>query len=119
MQVMKDLGFPGHESLAHVLSELECHSHRVAVVVVCDVVSPIDQRRPVLIRMGEMPVVNIDLTIAAVDFDNRSDESDDPVPDRLHVWTLIDRQAVRKLHQRCGRAGFGRVNRAGDVIDRR
>ena len=97
--------------------ELERHAHGIAIVVVADVFAPIDQRRIEILRMGKVPLIDIDHAIAAIDFDNGSDQRDDAVADFADVWAFIDRQAIGKFHQRGGRAGFGRVDRAGDVID--
>ena len=71
-----------------------------------------------LVRVREMPAVDVDLAIAAVDFDDRRDQRDDPAADLLDVRALVDRQAIDELHQRSRRSGFRRVNRTGDVVDR-
>ena len=103
----------------HVFGELQRDAHRIAVVVVPDVLSPIDEARPVLTRVSEVPLVHVHHLVAAVDLDHRRDERDQVVPDRLDVLVIVDDEAIGELHQRRGRARFRRVNRAGDVVDGR
>ena len=69
--------------------------------------------------LREVPLVDVDHLVAAVDLDDRRDQRDQVVADRLDVFVVVDGQAVGELHQRGRRAGFGRVDRAGDVVDRR
>ena len=65
-----------------------------------------------------MPVINIDHAVAAIDFDDRSDERHHAIADRFDIRTVVNGQPIREFHQCCRRAGFRRMNRAGDVIDR-
>ena len=67
--------------------------------------------------MREVPVVNVDHAIAAVDFDDRRDQRHHVVANRFDVRAVVDDEAISQFHQRGWRTGFGRVNRAGDVID--
>ena len=110
---------PLHPGVEDVLGELQRGAHRVAVVVVRDVLAPVDEPRIVLARVGEVPLVDVDHLVAAVDLDHRRDQRDQVVADRLDVLVIVDDQAVGELHQRGRRAGFRRVDRAGDVVDRR
>gem|GEM_PF-6641918 len=68
--------------------------------------------------MRHVPAEDVDLAIATVHFHDRSDEGDQVVADVPDVWALINREAVRQLHERCRRARFRRVYRARDVVDR-
>ena len=67
--------------------------------------------------MRKVPFVKIDHAVASVDFDDRSDQRNGAVANFLDVRALIDGEAIGQLHERGGRAGLGRVNRAGDVVD--
>ena len=91
--------------------------HGVAVVVVGDVVAPVEKARPILAGMRFVPPVDIHHAVAAVDFDHRRDEHDHVRADVLDVGRVVDGQAIGQLHQRRGRAGLGRVDGAGDVVD--
>jgi len=69
--------------------------------------------------MRLLPVVDVHHAIASVDFDDRRDERDDVIADVLDVRRVVDRHAVRELHQRRRRAGLRTMNGAGDVVDGR
>ena len=69
--------------------------------------------------MREVPAVEVDHAVATVDFHDGSDERDDALANFANIGAVVDREAIRELHERGGRAGFRRVNRAGDVIDGR
>ena len=97
---------------------LQRQRHRVAVVVVRDVFAPVDQPRPILAGIGQMPSVDVDLAVTPVDFDDRRDEGDQIVANLFDVRALVNGQPVRQFHQRRRRTGFGRMDRAGDVINR-
>jgi hypothetical protein len=72
----------------------------------------------VLAGVGEVPLVDVDHLVAAVDFDHRRDQRHQVVADRLDVLVVVDDQPVGQLHQGGRRSGLGRMNRAGDVVDR-
>ena len=114
---MEHLGLPAKVSIEHVTRQFQRQTHRVAIVVVRDVVAPVHELRPVLTGMRQVPVVNIDHAIAAVDFDHWRDQRNHAVADRSDVRTLVNGEPVGKFHQSRRRAGFGRVNRARNVID--
>ena len=65
-----------------------------------------------------MPFVDVYHAIAPIDLHHRRDQRDDVRADELHVGSVVDRQPVSEFHQRGGRAGFGRMDRAGDVVNR-
>ena len=69
--------------IQHVPREFQREADCVAVVVVGDVMSPVDQRRPVFFGISQVPVVDIDHAVAPVDFDDRRDQGDDVVANRL------------------------------------
>ena len=117
VQIMKDLSFPIDESPEYVLGEFQCHGHRVAIVVMRHVFAPINEVRPVLSGMREMPVVNVDLPVAAIDFDDGSDKRDQSIANRLDPGTLIYSQTVSEFHQSRGSARLGSVDGSGDVVN--
>ena len=84
-----------------------------------DVVAPVEKVRVGFVGMRSMPAVDIDHAIAAIDFDDGRDESDDVRADVLDVGRVIDGETVGELHQRRGRAGLRGVDGAGDVVDGR
>ena len=118
VQIVEHLRLPPDVGVQHVARQVQRQRHRVAVVVVGDVLAPVDVRRPVLARVRQMPAVDVDLAVAAVDLDDRRDQRDDPVADLLDVRALVDGEAIDELHQRRRRARLGRVDRAGDVVHR-
>src|SRR5262249_15117355 len=83
-----------------------------------DVFAPVDQVRPVLAGMRAMPVVNVHLTIATIDFDDWSNERDQSVSDALDLGVFIDGQSICELHQSSRSAGFRSMNGSGNVVDR-
>jgi hypothetical protein len=106
MQVMQYLRVPCEIGVQHVARQGEVHGHGVAVVVVRDVVTPVKKVRIVLIEMCSVPAVHIDHPVAAIDFDNRRDQSDDVRADVLNVGRVVDCKAIGQLHKRGGRARF-------------
>ena len=64
-----------------------------------------------------MPFVDVDHAVAAIDFDDRSDQRNHAVANLADVRAFVDGQSVGEFHQRGGRAGFRRVNGAGDVVN--
>ena len=118
VQVVQYLRVPAQIGVEHVARQVQAQAHRVAVVVVGDVVTPVHQRRRNLARIGAVPVVQIHHAIAAVGFDHRRDQGNDLRADFLDVRRIVDGEAVRQFHQRGRRAGFGRVDAAGNVVDR-
>ena len=118
VQVVQHLHLlPDHE-VDHVARERQRGGHRVAVVVVDHVLAPVDGRGPGVLRVRQVPLVDVDLPIAAVGLQDRRDQRDDVRADRLDVGALVDRQPVGQFHQRRRRTGLGRVERPGDVVDR-
>ena len=119
VQVVQHLGVPAEIGVEHVARQVQRQAHRVAVVVVGDVVTPVQQRRRRLAGIGAMPVVQIHHAVAAVDFDDGRDQRDDVRADLADVGRVVDGEAIGQFHQRGRRAGLRRVDRAGDVVDRR
>src|SRR5208282_526066 len=72
VQVVKDLGVPADIGVQNVFGELQGDGHGVAIVVVNHILAPIDERRIKILGMGEMPFVEIDHAVAAVDFNDGS-----------------------------------------------
>ena len=66
-----------------------------------------------------MPVINVHLAVAPVDFDDGRDQRNHTVADRFDIRALVNREAIDQLHQRGRRAGLRRMNRARDVVNRR
>ena len=117
MQIVHHLGLPIDVGVQDIFGKLERHAHSVAVVVVRDVLAPIDEPGEKFLGMREVPFVDIDHAVAAVDFDDRSNQRDGAIANFLDVWAFIHGEPVGQLHQRGGRARFRRVNRARDVVD--
>ena len=118
MQIVQHLRLEADVRVEHVLRELECHGHRVTIVVVRHVVAPVQQARTWFVWALQLVVEDIDHAITTIGFNNRRDQRDDVVADVLDVRTLIDREAIRQFHQGRWRARFGGVNGARDVINR-
>ena len=117
MQVVQHLGVPVEIGVEDVAGEIEGHGHGVAVVVMGDVMAPVEKVRPFLVGVRLVPLVDVDHAVAAIDFDDGGDEDDHVGADVLDVRRVVDGQAIGELHQGGGRAGFRRVNGAGDVVD--
>ena len=118
VQVVQHLRLPFGIRVQHVARQVQRQRHGIAVVVVGHVLAPVDERRPVLVGVGEVPAVDIDLAVAPVDLDDRRDERNHPVPDFLDIRAFVDGQPIDQLHE-CGRRPrFGRVDGAGDVVHR-
>ena len=115
---MQHLRVPAEIGVEHVGGELERERHRVAVVVVLDVLAPVDRPGNDVVRVLFLVFVEIDDAITAVDLDDRRDQRDHVLADVADVRTLVDGEAIGHFHHRGRRAGFGGVNRAGDVVDR-
>ncbi len=119
VQIVQHLRLRVDVLVEDVLRELERHAHRVTVVVVTDVVSPVDRVRRHLSRVGLLPVVDVHHAVASVDLDDRRDERHDVVADVPYIGRIVHGQTICELHQRRRRAGFCRMNGAGDVVDGR
>ena len=79
--------------------------------------APVKKARADLAGMGFVPLVDVDHAVAAIDFDDGSDEHDHVGADVFDVGSIVDGQAIGELHQSRGGAGLGGVNGAGDVVD--
>ena len=108
---------PFEHCLGDVLRELQILAHAVAIVIVRDVLAPVHQRRALLAGLLAV-VVRVDLLLAAVDFDHRSDEGDHVVADRLDERRLFDDQPVGEFDQHFRSAGLGRMDAAVGPVDR-
>src|SRR6185437_13092445 len=117
VQVVQHLRVPRHKRVEHVAAQVEGHAHSVAIVVVRNVVAPVEQLRSVFVRMREVPVVDVHHAVAAINFHHGRDERDDVVANVLNVRAVVHGEAIGQLHEGAGGAGLGGVNRAGDVID--
>ncbi len=104
------------ERVEHVLGKVQCHGHRIAVVVVGNIVAPVQQARIGLTRVREVPPVQVNHPVAAVDLNHRCDENNHVLADVLDVRRVVDGQPVGELHQRGRGAGFCGVDGAGDVV---
>ena len=82
------------------------HAQAVAVVVVRDVLAPVEQRRRLLVWICLPVVVLVDRPVAAIDFKRRSDHHDHVLANRFDERRVLDRKPIRKLHQHLRRAGF-------------
>ena len=118
MEIVEHLRLPADVGIQHIFGELECHAHGVAIVVVRDVLAPVDQRRIEILWVRKMPSVNIDHAVAAIHFHYRCDQRDHAVADFANVWTFIHGEAVGQFHQRGGSAGFRGMDCSRDVVNR-
>jgi hypothetical protein len=85
-------------TVEEIARQVQGQSHRVAVVVVRDVVAPVQQRRRRFAGIRTVPVVDIDHAVAAVGFDDRRDQGNDFRTDLANVRRLVDGQTVAQLH---------------------
>ncbi len=106
VQIVQHLRLPADESVQDVLRQLQAYGHGVAVVVMRHVLAPIHQRRVIVVGMSQVPVIEVHHTVAAVNFDDGSDQRDNAVANGLNILALVDSQPIRQLHQRRGRARF-------------
>ena len=118
VQIVQHLRVPVHVGVHHVFRKLQRHAHGVAVVVVRHVLAPINQRRIKILRMRQMPFVNVHHAVAPIHFHHRRDQRDHAVANFFYVRAFVHRQPVRKFHQRGRRAGFRRMNCSGNVVNR-
>ncbi len=118
VQVVQHLHLLRHHEIDHVSREGKRGGHRVAVVVVDDVFAPVGDRRPGVFRIREVPLVDVDLAIAAVRFQHGRDHRDDVRANGLDVRALVHHEPVGQFHQGRRRAGLGRVQRPRDVVHR-
>ncbi len=115
VQIVPDLRVPLEERLQHHLREAQADADAVAVVVVLDVLAPVDHRRrrqPLLLR-DEI----VDLLLASVHLARRREHEDDVVADRLDERRLLDRQPVGQLHQHLGAPELRRMDAAHREVD--
>ena len=117
VQVVQNLRFPADIGIQNVFGELERDAHGVAVVVVRDIFAPIDKPGKKLFPVREVPFVEVDHAVAAVHFDDRSNQRDGAVANFPDVRTFIDGQAVGQLHERRGSSRFRRMDCPGYVIN--
>ena len=95
---MKHLRLPGCEYVKHVAGEFQRQPDGITIVVMGHVMAPVDQRRPVFLRMGEVPVVNIHHPIPAVDLHYGRDQRDHIVAYCANVSAVVHRQTIGELH---------------------
>ncbi len=109
---------PIEKILHHDLRQLEAHGDRVTIVVVLDVVSPIDQVGLRFVGISLAVVGPVNHAVVAVYFHDRSDQKDRVLADVLNHRRVFDGQTIGQLHQHFRRAGFRRVNGAGSPVER-
>ena len=110
VQVVEDLRVKVEERMQHVAAQRERQPEVVAIIVVGNVVAPVDERRNGTIRIGVAPAREIELAIASIDFDDGRDEHDGVVADLADKRRLLDSEAIRQLHQHFRAAGLRRMN---------
>src|SRR6185437_16293929 len=118
VEVVKDLRMEHEESLHLNFGEREGHGDSVAIVVVSDVMSPIEKARSGATGIGFFPIVEINFAVATVDFENGSDEHDDVFADLFNLRRIFNGETVGEFHEHFRRAGSGRMNRAGEPVKR-
>ena len=117
VQVVHDRGFPVHEALQDIARQRKAEAVAVAVVVMCDILAPEGEIRSDTAIAGAV-TKNIDDAIAAVRFGDRAKDENHIPADHLHEGSLFDGKAIGQLHHHLGRAGLGRMQPGGDIIDR-
>ena len=118
MQIVQHLRTPIQVSVEHVPGQIECHGHGIAVVIVSDVMAPVNKARPILARMRFVPFVHVDHAVAAIHFHDGRDEHDHVGADVLDIGRIVYRKTIGEFHQRRGSTGLRRVDCARDVINR-
>ena len=91
VQIVQYLRIPLHIRVQHVLGKLQRHAHRVAIVVMRHVLAPINKRRIKILRVRQMPFVDVHHAVAPVHFHDRSDQRDHAVANFLYVRALVHR----------------------------
>src|SRR6185503_19236062 len=85
VQIVENLRVPIEIRVQYVAREIKRHSHHITVVVMRDIMPPVEEVRVLLFRVGLVPAINVDLAIASIDLDNRCDENDHMRADELDV----------------------------------
>ena len=67
--------------------------------------------------IGFFPIVQIDFTVAAVDFEHGSDEHDDVFADLVDHGRIFHGEAIGELHEHFRRTCFGGMNRAREPVE--
>ena len=117
VQIVQHRGMPIEHALGDVLRELQILAEAVAIVVVRDILAPINQRGLGLAGLLAV-IIGVDHLLAAVDLDHRGDEGDHLVADRANEGRVLHRKAVGEFDQHFRPARLGRVDAAGDPVDR-
>ena len=122
VQVVDYLRVPLAEHVKHRAGGLVDLLVRVAVDVDEGVLRPVGRRLPRQSReIGlalEEAVEPLDLLVAAVGIRHRVDQHHETLADAADHRLLGDREPVRELEHRLGRAGLIRVQRRVEVVDR-
>ena len=113
---MQHLRLEADVGVEDILRQLERHPHRITIVVVRNVVAPVDDIRHRLPGMRDAPAFHVHDAITSVHLDNGRDQRDQMIANIPDVRALVDREAIGQLHQSRGGASFGGVNGASDVV---
>ena len=92
----------------------------VAIVVVEDILAPVGRAGGLIVFAGVVDlvfVIPVDIAVAAVGLGDGGDGDDHVVADLLDQRSIFGGQAIGQFHQHFGRAGFGAVEAAHEVID--
>ena len=119
VEVVHDEGVEVEEDLHDVLAQLEGQAEVVAVVVVRDVLAPVEE--PVGdVGLGVLALGHghVDLLVAAVGLEDGGDERDGVLADGLDEGRLVDGDAVGELHEHLDGARLAGVEAAGGPVDR-
>ena len=102
-----------------VLRELDAHHQAVAIVVMGDVLAPVDGRNAAAAELELFLFLDdVDDAVPAVHFSRRRDQRDDVVTNLLNERRLFDGKPIEELHQHLRASRFRRVNGAGEPINR-
>ena len=119
VEVVHDDRVEVEEDLHDVLAQLQGQAEVVAVVVVGDVLAPVDEPAgDVGLGVLALGHGDVDLLVAAVDLEDGRDQDDGVLADGLDEGRLVDGDAVGELHEHLDRAGLAGVHAARGPVDR-
>ena len=98
MQVVQNRRMIFKEGLHLIAGQRQRHAKSVTIVVVSNVMTPINQRRHGFARVRLAVVIRVNHAIAAIDLKRRSDQHDHVLANRLNERTLFDGQTISEFH---------------------
>ena len=117
VEVVHDDRAPFEVGLDQVFAELQAQADGIPVVVMGDVLAPIDERDRFLILVFFFVEIDIHGLVPAVDLEDRGHKNNHVLADGLDVACFFDGQAISELHHHLGRATLLGVKAAGYPVD--